>query len=96
LFIDINNKDHELTYTHPGWGGVIINVGIQMLKLKVVGMTCGHCEMSVREALSSVAGVTKVVGVNRDLNEAIVEGTPDPKMLVDAVVNRGFEAEIVQ
>lgn len=26
----------------------------------VTGMTCGHCEMSVREEVSEVAGVTEI------------------------------------
>ncbi len=67
-----------------------------MQKIKVTGMSCGHCEMAVKEALSNVEGVTKVVEVNKDLNLAIVEGDSDTNDLVTAIKAKGFEAEVLQ
>jgi len=64
-----------------------------MHKLRVTGMTCGHCEMAVRKALASVAGVREVVSVDREREEAVVEGDPELAALVAAVAEAGFEAE---
>lgn len=62
-------------------------------KIRVKGMTCGHCEATVREALSAVPGVTKVVSVARSSSEAVVEGTAEAAALVAAVKEAGYEAE---
>lgn len=64
-----------------------------MVRLKVSGMTCGHCEASVREALAAVPGVTKVVAVDRNRSEAVVEGTAETAALVSAVKQEGYDAE---
>ena len=64
-----------------------------MTRLRVTGMTCGHCEMTVRDALSKVTGVTRVVDVSRERNEAIVEGETKTEALIDAVRNQGYQAE---
>lgn len=65
-----------------------------MIRLKVAGMTCGHCEKTVREALASVPGVSAVVKVDRSDEEALVQGTADPAALAEAVNARGFEATV--
>lgn len=65
-----------------------------MLKLKVDGMNCGHCVKSVTEALSGVAGVSKVVEVSLERGEAVIEGSADAGSLIAAVEERGFEARI--
>jgi copper chaperone len=66
-----------------------------MVKLKVKGMTCGHCEMAVTKALAAVPGVTRVVAVSREREEAAVEGQPEARALVAAVRDAGYQAEIV-
>jgi signal transduction histidine kinase/copper chaperone CopZ len=65
----------------------------EMIKLKVTGMTCGHCEAAVRKALEEVAGVERVVEVSHQRGEVLVEGTPRRGDLVAAVKGEGFEAE---
>lgn len=65
-----------------------------MIKLKVSGMTCEHCERAVTNALTDVAGVDKVIAVNRENDEAIVEGAADTDALLAAVREEGFDAEI--
>ncbi len=65
-----------------------------MIKLKVSGMTCEHCERAVEKALSGVAGVDKVVMVNREHNEAVVEGQAEAAALLAAVREEGYEAEL--
>ena len=64
-----------------------------MTKLRVTGMTCGHCENAVKKALGAVPGVDRVVDVSRERNEAIVEGSADTAALVAAVKEEGYEAE---
>lgn len=63
-----------------------------MIKLHIEGMTCGHCEKTVREALAAVPGVTAVVRVDRNDKEAIVEGDANVAALVNAVVEQGYDA----
>jgi len=63
-------------------------------KLQISGMTCGHCEMSVKEALAAVPGVTRVTAVSKDRGEAVVEGTASDDALVAAVAEEGYEARI--
>jgi copper chaperone CopZ len=65
-----------------------------MIKLKVTGMTCEHCENAVKTALSGVAGVDQVVAVDRTRDEAVVEGAADAEALVTAVREQGYEAEV--
>ncbi len=64
-----------------------------MTKLKVSGMTCGHCEMSVTKALSAVSGVSRVVDVSHQRQEALVEGEAKVEDLIAAVKDVGYEAE---
>ncbi|HEY3355722.1 MAG TPA: cation transporter [Polyangia bacterium] len=66
-----------------------------MVKLKVKGMTCGHCEQAVSKALGAVPGVTRVVHVSREREEAVVEGQADLRALVAAVREEGYTAEVV-
>jgi len=67
-----------------------------MVKLKVTGMTCEHCEKAVAQALSGVTGVEKVTAVDRTRNEAIVEGQADKNALLAAVREEGYEAEVLE
>lgn len=67
-----------------------------MTKLKVTGMTCGHCEKGVSQALSQVPGVTRVVEVSREREQAVVEGSADPRDLIAAVQEEGYAAEVVE
>ena len=67
-----------------------------MIKLKVTGMTCRHCENAVSEALAGVSGVDKVVAVSRERDEAVVEGAPDIGSLIAAVKQEGYDAEAAQ
>jgi len=62
------------------------------MKLKVTGMTCGHCVASVKKALESVPGVSEA-NVELAAGEAVVEGNADVEALCAAVREEGFEAE---
>ena len=45
-----------------------------MTSLKVTGMTCGHCQKAVQEALESVEG-SQNVSVDLETGIAKIEGT---------------------
>ncbi|WP_247729801.1 CopZ family metallochaperone [Halovivax limisalsi] len=59
--------------------------------LTVEGMSCGHCEQTVEEALEGVAGVNGVTA-DRESDQATVEGDADPDDLVAAVEDAGYDA----
>lgn len=64
------------------------------IRLNVTGMTCGHCEQAVRKALEGVAGVERVIEVDRARETAVVEGDPDRAALVAAIEEEGYQAEV--
>ena len=66
-----------------------------MTKLKITGMTCGHCEMAVNKALTAVPGVKKVVEVNHQKQVAVIEGEAPVEKLIAAVKEAGYAAEAV-
>ena len=59
--------------------------------ITVEGMTCGHCEQTVEEALEDVTGVT-VVTADHEAETVTVEGDADKQELVEAVDEAGYEA----
>lgn len=64
-----------------------------MLEFEVEGMTCGHCEHAVKQALESVAGV-RGAKVSLDAAKAWVEGEADPAALMAAVAEEGYRARL--
>ncbi|MDZ7704629.1 MAG: cation transporter [Trueperaceae bacterium] len=66
-----------------------------MTKLSVQGMTCGHCERAVKEALEAVEGAQNVA-VNLDEGYATVEGDANVDALVAAVKEEGYNAAVSQ
>jgi len=60
-------------------------------KLRVEGMTCGHCVGAVTRALERVRGVERAT-VSLEQGEAVVEGAADPAALVAAVEDEGYRA----
>lgn len=59
--------------------------------ITVEGMTCGHCEQSVEEALQEVSGVTDATA-DRETKQASVDGDADVTELVQAVEDAGYTA----
>ncbi|MFC7325802.1 heavy-metal-associated domain-containing protein [Halorubrum rutilum] len=59
--------------------------------ITVEGMSCGHCERSVAEALEGVDGVERATA-DRESASATVEGDADPDALVSAVSEAGYDA----
>lgn len=57
--------------------------------ITVEGMTCGHCEETVKETLQEVSGVTDVV-VAREDEQLSIDGDADATALVEAVEDAGY------
>ncbi len=62
------------------------------MKLKIAGMTCGHCSGAVEKALTAVVGVDSV-DVNLEDGEATVNGSASVDQLIAAVKEEGYEAQ---
>ena len=58
--------------------------------LKIEGMTCMHCKMSVEKALKSVPGVENAQ-VDLGKKEAVVTGAADRSALAKAVEEAGYQ-----
>ena len=60
---------------------------------QVTGMTCGHCEMSVREEVSEVPGVEDVQ-VSAENGTLVVTGSApiDETRILAAVAEAGYSA----
>ena len=66
------------------------------VKLRVTGMTCGHCQAKVEQALKSVTGVYSAV-IDLPDGEAEVDFDDDrvtTDQLVAAVSNAGYGAKV--
>ena len=65
-----------------------------MLKLKVEGMTCGHCVKHVQQAIAKVPGVQGPVEVSLEKGEALVNGAPSLEAVLAAVSEEGYSASL--
>lgn len=65
------------------------------MKLNVEGMTCGHCQKAVKEALESVPGV-EGADVNLEEGSAQVHGSADAQVLISAVEDEGYTATLAR
>lgn len=65
-------------------------------EFQVTGMTCGHCEMSVREEVGEVPGVQRIE-VSAASGRLVVtsDGDIDEAQILGAVADAGYEAERV-
>jgi len=63
----------------------------QTQTLTVEGMSCGHCEQTVEDALLSVSGVESAEA-DRESNAVAVEGDAAVANLVAAVNDAGYDA----
>ncbi|MHB1653011.1 MAG: CopZ family metallochaperone [Desulfitobacteriaceae bacterium] len=58
--------------------------------LKIEGMTCMHCKMTVERALKGVPGVTSAQ-VDLAKNQAVVAGSADQAVMAKAVDEAGYK-----
>jgi copper chaperone CopZ len=64
--------------------------------LRVTGMTCKHCVMTVKQALEAVEGVEQAK-VDLDAGSAVVEyddGRTEPTVLAGVVSEEGYPATV--
>ncbi|WP_017792749.1 heavy-metal-associated domain-containing protein [Leucobacter salsicius] len=62
-------------------------------EFQVTGMTCGHCEMSVREEVSEVAGVTEIAVSSKTGKLSVTHEAPiDDAAIIAAVDEAGYAA----
>jgi copper chaperone len=62
-------------------------------RLKITGMTCGHCVAHTRKALEAVSGVSEAE-VSLEPGEAVVRGSARAEELIAAVREAGYEARV--
>ncbi|QIB27766.1 heavy-metal-associated domain-containing protein [Caloranaerobacter azorensis] len=65
--------------------------------LFIEGMSCNHCIMAVKKALSEVEGVTSV-DVDLESKKAVVEFSKEvgENILKDAVIKAGYEVVSIE
>ncbi|WP_043807238.1 heavy-metal-associated domain-containing protein [Paenarthrobacter aurescens] len=61
-------------------------------EFQVTGMTCGHCQLSIREEVQKVAGVESVE-VSHQTGKLVVtgDGTVDDATIIAAVQEAGYQ-----
>lgn len=57
---------------------------------RVAGMTCGHCELSVREEVEALPGV-RAARADRVTGTLVVHGDADAAAVAAAVADAGYE-----
>jgi copper chaperone len=62
-----------------------------MTQLSIEGMTCGHCQSAVKQALERVEGV-KAAEVDLARGIATIQGEADRASLIAAVEEEGYQA----
>ena len=65
-----------------------------MIRLKIAGMTCGHCKQTVEDVLSKLPGVRQVREVSLERGEALIAGEPDVAAVIAALRAEGYEARV--
>ena len=65
------------------------------VELKIKGMHCSACVVTVERALNKVDGVQKSA-VNLTLEKARIEGNVSLDQLIKAVEGTGYEAELIE
>jgi copper chaperone len=84
-------EEDILEYPTPGGEGIWETA---MLKLRIQGMTCGHCVMHVKRAIAEVPGVEGPVEVSLEKGEALVNGAPSVEAVIAAVHEEGYTASL--
>ena len=66
----------------------------QTQRIQVTGMTCGHCEKAVIQAIQQVDADAQV-RIDRAANLVEVQSAADAAALRAAIVEEGYETEIL-
>ena len=59
-----------------------------MTTVKIAGMSCGHCVMGVKKALSAVPGIQNL---EVQIGEAKFEGNADMETIKNAIEEEGYK-----
>ena len=68
---------------------------MQTIKLNISGMKCGHCVQSVSDALNALDGVTATVSLEKAMATVQIADAVDNKVLVKAVEDAGYRAQVI-
>jgi copper chaperone CopZ len=69
---------------------------VDTIKLRIEGMSCGHCLKSVSEALREAPGVIQIGTVEMGRAEVTIDGAvTTPAKVADAVSEAGYRASVV-
>ena len=63
------------------------------INLKVTGMTCGHCEKAVTQAIRSLDSAAEI-SINRDTNRVTIQTPIEPASLIAAISDEGYPTSI--
>lgn len=78
----------------PAWGILVKEEqAMATTEYQVTGMTCSHCEMSIREEVEQIDGVTGIdVSAASGKLEVTTDGTLDDAAVLAAVEEAGYSA----
>ena len=65
------------------------------MKIKIDGMSCNHCKMTVEKILSKIEAV-KSFEVNLEQGEAVIIGNTDPKLVIEEINKAGYRATLAE
>ena len=65
---------------------------MSLVNINIAGMTCGHCESAVTNALSEIVGV-KVIEVSSEAGKAVIEqdSSVQQSQIASAIDDAGYE-----
>ena len=59
----------------------------------VTGMTCGHCEKAVRNALQDADEAIQIQTIDRTTNRVVVDSELPRELLMQAIAEEGYSVE---
>lgn len=65
------------------------------MKIKIDGMSCNHCKMTVEKTLSKIKGIESF-SVDLVKGEAIISGNPDQNLVIDEINKLGYRAVLAE
>lgn len=64
--------------------------------LKIEGMTCGHCQARVEQALNAISGVNAKVDLASNSAEVVMNGLVSDDALRQAVEQAGYTVSAIE
>ena len=63
------------------------------INLKVTGMTCGHCEKAVTQAIRSLDSAAEI-SIDRDTNRVTIQTPIEPARFIATISDEGYPTSI--